>query len=226
MLPLAVRAEQEAPVGVGLREHRREVAIADRERARPASRRTAGRSGRSTASPARLLALTKPSLRPPLNAVWLAFQLWRDAEALARRVASASRARGRPVGVGIGVRRLAVLVDLEAVDLVARRDLVGQHPEEVVERVVLHHQDDDVLDLRHRRRALGQARERQRSGTGGLRRRRPTGRVQAGRPPLAAATVSAPAPAALRAVRRLNRSSLRGIAPSYAGISGARANSR
>ena len=79
------------------------------------------------------------------------------------------RRADRPArGVGIEVRDLAVLVDLQPVDLVARLDLVGQHAEEVVERVVLHHQDDDVLDLRHRRRALGQAREWQRSWAGGL----------------------------------------------------------
>ena len=42
-----------------------------------------------------------------------------------------------------------------------------EHPEVVVERVVLHHHDDDVLDLRQDVGPLGQLRVRQRAGAEG-----------------------------------------------------------
>jgi len=62
--------------------------------------------------------------------------------------------------IGIEVHRPAVL-ERQPVDPGPAGHAVRDHPEQVVERVVLHHQHHDVLDLGHRRRTGRKVRERQ-----------------------------------------------------------------
>jgi hypothetical protein len=64
-----------------------------------------------------------------------------------------------PVGVRVGGGRQAIAADPEAVSAAPE-----EHPDPVVVGVVLHHDHDDVLNLRDRVSARGQVPERQRPG--------------------------------------------------------------
>ena len=148
--------DQEAPVRIRLREHRTEVAIAERERLR--ERVVEGNVGlvpvahRDRAA----RAVTKPSFLPPFHECvrrhpvlagvrvsWHVDGMWNALTKL-------------PLPSGFASTGWPLRVELEAV-------AAAEHPEVDVEGVVLLHHDDDVLDLRQRVGAFGQRRVRARS---------------------------------------------------------------
>ena len=105
-------------------------------------------------------ARTKPSFFPLSHDTWLAFQFWPGArmELAGRR--HVERTDELAASSRVGVDRPAAAVEREAV-------AAPEHPEVVVEGVVLHHEDDDVLDLRQRVGALGELRVRAATRAGG-----------------------------------------------------------
>jgi len=95
--------------------------------------------------------LTNPSSLPPSSWVWVSVQsLAGLAELLAGR---RHPERVLDAAVRVGVRRRG----LAAGEREPVRARPAEHAEVIVVGVVLHHQDHDVLDLRDRVRARGQA---------------------------------------------------------------------
>ncbi len=150
--------EEEAAVGERLRQHRAEVALPDREV--PGERV----GERQVVLVPVLHRDSRP--RPARSRCW---SRWHRPGARRPRPGWAARAAGTataplrvdPVAVGVGVEvgDLAVAAR-QPVDQLAPLHLVGHHPEDVVEGVVLHDQHDHVLDLAHRLVARGLVRER------------------------------------------------------------------
>ncbi len=150
--------DQVAPVGVGLAEHRAEVAVGDREH----------RGQRIVERLVGLLPVAhgdRPAARLDEAVVTPAVELGVAGQpVLGRRAGElaggghAERVLDVAVGVRVGGERPAAWAEPEPV-----RAAAAQHAELVVVGVVLHHQHDDVLDLRDRVGARGQLRVGQRS---------------------------------------------------------------
>ena len=154
--------EEVRAVGERLGEHRGEVALADREvlRERVGERDVAlvpeaHGDRRARRDEAVVAAVVVGLVARVPRLAGLAVELAGGGGVLGRhRVAARVR---------VGVDRSAAS-DRQPVHRSPAGDLVRNHPEQVVERVVLHHQHDDVLDLVHARAAGGPVR-----GTGGSR---------------------------------------------------------
>ncbi len=145
--PHGGRGEQEAPIGIRLPEHAAEPAIADRE-----LRRQRVCEGKVVLVP---VAHRHRPARRDHEAVVRAVRvlLVGGGPLLAGRAARLAgirhveRTLRRAVGLRVGRGRIAVRRDREAVTARRLERPAPEHPEEVVVRVVLHHQHDHVLDL-------------------------------------------------------------------------------
>ena len=137
-------------VRVGLRRRRREPPIAQRERVRAATSRTAGRSRPSSAWRWCCRRARNPSMRPLSICRCVAVHDWETPRPLWHGRARGTRGTSLPAGSGLlfsGTPRCTRVA-------VAAR----VHAEVRVVGVVLLHVDDDVLDLREQVDALGPAR--------------------------------------------------------------------
>ena len=86
--------------------------------------------------------MTNPSLAPLSNWMWACSHSWR--RLIAQLAGGRHVERLLDVAVGVGVHRRRVAAGVEGEPVAST-----EHAEEVVERVVLHHQDHDVLDPGH-----------------------------------------------------------------------------
>ena len=166
MWPDAVPASRKRRFGNVWASDRREPPVGEREGARQRASRRGGRRRSSSPSRRGRCRLTNPSLLLPSI----------DGRATRSRSCSAPRSSwhvlgmwkavtGLPVGVRVAVGRVAVGVEREPV-------AAAEHPEVVVEGVVLHHEHDDVLDLgervlplREMRAGAGPGADRRRTGS-------------------------------------------------------------
>ncbi len=165
--------EEEAPVGFRLRQHRAEVTLPDREvlRERVGERHVAlvpvaHRDRPAGAHEAVVAAAVVGDVAGIPGLGGLAAQLAGRARSLGWD------ATAGPPGVGV---RDPAMAHGQSVERRAARYLCRDHPEQVVERMVLHHQHDDVLDLVKARRPRAEVGEREavRAAHARRRRRRP-----------------------------------------------------